>query len=149
MAFILRSTDPCFNICYNAVKYDQRNYCGLCGKSLQSVCKKCSYNSKLFVDLTVHTKKMKDKLMYIYWVLYMKLKGNKNIVKLIITEYLRFNIITTRTCPVISGLCGHTHHEHCLLKWKKTQETCPLDIQIWTELFSVRIAELVFFPKLK
>jgi hypothetical protein len=32
-----------------------------------------------------------------------------------------------KKCAVASGMCGHVYHAHCINRWLRTRDTCPLD----------------------
>mgnify|MGYP000402505905 CR=1 FL=1 len=38
---------------------------------------------------------------------------------------------TKTECAVAWGTCGHAFHNHCISKWLKTRQVCPLDNQEW------------------
>lgn len=38
---------------------------------------------------------------------------------------------TDTECVAAWGTCGHAFHLHCISKWIKTREACPLDNQRW------------------
>lgn len=35
-------------------------------------------------------------------------------------------------CIVAWGCCNHAFHQHCISRWLKTREVCPLDNKPWT-----------------
>lgn len=35
------------------------------------------------------------------------------------------------TCNLVWGTCKHVFHEHCISKWIKTRNVCPLDNKLW------------------
>ena len=35
------------------------------------------------------------------------------------------------TCTVAWGTCGHAYHLHCISRWLKTRNVCPLDNRDW------------------
>ena len=37
----------------------------------------------------------------------------------------------TDPCPVQEGTCGHKFHLHCITKWTKTNNVCPMCSQSW------------------
>ncbi|CAD2219804.1 RING-box protein 1 [Angomonas deanei] len=39
--------------------------------------------------------------------------------------------VTSWECPVRWGECQHCFHDHCIQRWLKTREVCPLDGQPW------------------
>lgn len=38
-----------------------------------------------------------------------------------------------KECDVSHGYCGHTYHKHCIDRWLKHREVCPLDNHKWNE----------------
>lgn len=34
-------------------------------------------------------------------------------------------------CIVTFGVCNHSFHHHCISRWLKNREVCPLDNQAW------------------
>lgn len=34
-------------------------------------------------------------------------------------------------CPVAFGVCNHAFHQHCISRWLKTRQTCPLCDREW------------------
>lgn len=38
---------------------------------------------------------------------------------------------TETECVAAWGTCGHAFHLHCISKWIKTRDACPLDNQRW------------------
>lgn len=34
-------------------------------------------------------------------------------------------------CVSVMGECSHIYHLHCIQKWTKTKNSCPLDNKIW------------------
>jgi len=41
------------------------------------------------------------------------------------------NTINTYQCVSVLGECGHVYHLHCIEKWLKTRNVCPLDNKTW------------------
>jgi RING-box protein 1 len=35
-------------------------------------------------------------------------------------------------CPIAWGNCGHAFHQHCIFRWLKKNNTCPLDMSDWS-----------------
>jgi hypothetical protein len=34
-------------------------------------------------------------------------------------------------CETARGVCGHAFHFHCIMRWLKTHQVCPLDKKDW------------------
>ena len=34
-------------------------------------------------------------------------------------------------CPIAEGECGHKFHHHCIERWRKKRNTCPLCNVVW------------------
>ncbi|KAI9479300.1 RING-box protein hrt1 [Coemansia sp. RSA 989] len=34
-------------------------------------------------------------------------------------------------CTLAWGTCNHAFHHHCITRWLKTRQTCPLDNRTW------------------
>lgn len=34
-------------------------------------------------------------------------------------------------CVAAWGVCNHAYHNHCIRRWLKTKQTCPLDNSEW------------------
>lgn len=46
-------------------------------------------------------------------------------------DLLKCNICNKQNCKSVIGKCGHGYHLHCIDKWRKTRNVCPLDNQPW------------------
>ncbi len=42
---------------------------------------------------------------------------------------------TDKPCEISKGLCSHKFHAHCIKRWLKLRDKCPLDDQPWEEDF--------------
>ena len=34
-------------------------------------------------------------------------------------------------CDIVTGNCTHSFHSHCITRWLRTREVCPLDNKKW------------------
>ena len=41
------------------------------------------------------------------------------------------NSATSQECMIAWGVCNHAYHNHCISRWTKTKNTCPLDNRDW------------------
>lgn len=35
-------------------------------------------------------------------------------------------------CQIAWGACNHAFHHHCINRWLKTRQVCPLDFSAWS-----------------
>lgn len=39
--------------------------------------------------------------------------------------------VAAQTCHMCWGVCGHAFHDHCIQRWLKSRQVCPLDNTPW------------------
>ncbi|KAJ2481131.1 RING-box protein hrt1 [Coemansia sp. RSA 2131] len=37
----------------------------------------------------------------------------------------------TEECTLAWGICNHAFHHHCIMRWLKNRQSCPLDNRAW------------------
>ena len=57
--------------------------------------------------------------------------------------------IPSEECIPAWGVCNHAFHLHCIRRWLKTRNACPLDSTNWTYQNWVIKIERFFFCKFK
>ena len=55
----------------------------------------------------------------------------ENIMDLCIECQANQNSEACQTCEPVWGVCNHTFHFHCITRWLKTRNVCPLCNQEW------------------
>ncbi|KAK8805339.1 hypothetical protein WA158_001996 [Blastocystis sp. Blastoise] len=36
-------------------------------------------------------------------------------------------------CKIVWGKCGHGFHQHCINRWLKVHQNCPIDMTTWEQ----------------
>jgi len=48
-------------------------------------------------------------------------------------------LVSGTDCNIVWGHCGHCYHQHCIFRWLKKNNTCPLDTTDWS---TVKISKI-------
>ena len=76
--------------------------CAICRNHIMDLCIECQANQVRFLE----------------------------IIKLSLYLYCQASA-TSEECTVAWGMCNHAFHFHCISRWLKTRQVCPLDNRDW------------------
>lgn len=125
-----------YEVSYSGKHMDLGNHgipiCPICRSNVFDVCIDCAQlNLTSMIDVSNFDDILSHKLTLLSMNNNSELpKLPKDVVRLI-SDKLEFDGVFLRRCSMVKGDCGHVYHQHCMNRWLRNRNTCPLDNRPW------------------